>query len=140
MRSGIKVIFIAAAFTLVGIGLAESLVPCAAEAASERLQFVQNAVGAVNCMRIGTDVDASWDGIQAPARATGLRSFYQSGAWFNDPDCLVVRPPLSLDEARVWTAIVALSGGMALLSDDLPRLPAVVGAHRLSERLGSGLG
>jgi hypothetical protein len=84
---------------------------------------LQHAVGAVNGMRIGTDVDASWNGIQAPARATGLRSFYHRGVWFNDPDCLVVRPPLSLDEARVWTAIVALSGGMALLSDDLPRLP-----------------
>ena len=85
---------------------------------------LQHAVGAVNGMRIGTDVDASWDGIQAPARATAVRSFYHRGVWFNDPDCLVVRPPLSLDEARVWTAIVALSGGMALLSDHLPRLPA----------------
>lgn len=85
---------------------------------------LQHAVGAVNGMRIGTDVDASWSGIQAPARATALRSFYHRGAWFNDPDCLVVRPPLSLEEARVWTAIVALSGGMALLSDDLRHLPA----------------
>lgn len=84
---------------------------------------LQHAVGAVSGMRIGTDVDASWDGIQAPTRATALRRFYHRGAWFNDPDCLVVRPPLSLDEARVWTTIVALSGGMALLSDDLPRLP-----------------
>ena len=85
---------------------------------------LQHAVGAVNGMRIGSDVDATWDGIQAPARATALRGFYHRGVWFNDPDCLVVRPPLSLDEARVWTAIVALSGGMTLLSDDLPRLPA----------------
>jgi hypothetical protein len=84
---------------------------------------LQHAVGAVNGMRIGADVDATWGGIQAPARATALRSFYHRGAWFNDPDCLVVRPPLSLDEARVWTSIVALSGGTALLSDDLSRLP-----------------
>jgi hypothetical protein len=84
---------------------------------------LQHASGAVNGMRIGTDVDATWHGVQAPARATALRSFYQRGAWFNDPDCLVARPPLSLDEARVWTSVVALSGGMALLSDDLPRLP-----------------
>jgi hypothetical protein len=84
---------------------------------------LQHAVGAVNAMRIGADVDATWGGIQAPARATALRSFYHRGTWLNDPDCLVVRPPLSLDEARLWTSIVALSGGMALLSDDLPRLP-----------------
>jgi hypothetical protein len=84
---------------------------------------LQHATGAVNGMRIGADVDATWNGVQAPARATALRSFYHRGAWFNDPDCLVARPPLSVDEARVWTSIVALAGGMALLSDDLPRLP-----------------
>lgn len=84
---------------------------------------LQHAIGAVNGMRIGRDVDASWNGLWEPARATALRAFYQRGAWYNDPDCLVVRPPLGLEEARVWTSIVALSGGMTFLSDDLPRLP-----------------
>ena len=36
---------------------------------------LQHAVGLVNCMRIGPDVDASWSGIQPPVRAAGLRSF-----------------------------------------------------------------
>jgi hypothetical protein len=85
---------------------------------------LQHAVGIVNGMRIGGDVDASWGGIQEPARAAALRSFYHRATWFNDPDCLVVRPPLSLDEARVWASIVAVSGGMTLFSDDLPKLPA----------------
>jgi melibiase-like protein len=85
---------------------------------------LQHAVGVVNGMRIGGDVDASWGGIQTPARAAGLRSFYHRTTWFNDPDCLVVRPPLTLDEARVWASIVAVSGGMTLFSDDLPQLPA----------------
>lgn len=84
---------------------------------------LQHAVGMVNGMRIGGDVDASWGGIQGPARAAALRSFYHRTTWFNDPDCLVVRPPLSPDEARVWASIVAVSGGMTLFSDDLPKLP-----------------
>src|SRR5207302_308521 len=77
----------------------------------------------VNGMRIGTDVDASCGGIQAPARAAGFRSFYHRAAWLNDPDCLLVRPPLSAAEAQVWTAIVAVCGGVTVLSDNLPKLP-----------------
>jgi len=75
-------------------------------------------------MRIGADVDASWGGIQAPARAAGLRSFYHRAVWLNDADCLVARPPLTLDEARVWASVVAASGGVTVLSDNLPKLPA----------------
>jgi hypothetical protein len=85
---------------------------------------LQHAAGLVNGMRIGEDVGASWGGIQAPARAAALRSFYHRSVWLNDPDCLVVRPPLTLDEARVWASIVAASGGMNILSDNLPTLPA----------------
>jgi Melibiase len=84
---------------------------------------LQHAVGAVDGMRIGEDVEASWEGIQGPARAAARREFYHRAAWFNDPDCLVVRPPLSLDEARVWAAIVAISGGCTVWSDDLRELP-----------------
>jgi hypothetical protein len=85
---------------------------------------LQHAAGLVNGMRIGADVDASWGGIQGPARAAALRSFYHRAVWLNDPDCLVVRSPLALDEARVWASVVAASGGTNLLSDNLPKLPA----------------
>ena len=85
---------------------------------------LQHAAGLVDGMRIGEDVYPSWAGIQAPARAAALRSFYHRSVWLNDPDCLVVRPPLTLDEARVWASVVAVSGGMTILSDNLPKLPA----------------
>jgi hypothetical protein len=85
---------------------------------------LQHAAGIVDGMRVGADVGASWGGIQGPARAAALRTFYHRAAWLNDPDCLVVRPPLTLDEARVWASVVAASGGMALLSDNLPQLAA----------------
>ena len=83
---------------------------------------LQHAVGYVNGMRIGGDVEASWGGVQAPARAAALRSFYHRATWLNDPDCLLVRPPLSATEAQVWSTLVALSGGITLFSDDLPKL------------------
>ena len=84
---------------------------------------LQHATGAVNGMRIGGNVDASWGGIQGPARAAARRRFYHRGIWYNDPDCLVVRPPLTPAEARVWTTLIALSGGMTVFSDNLPTLP-----------------
>jgi hypothetical protein len=83
---------------------------------------LQHAVGYVNGMRIGADVDASWGGLQAPARAAALRRFYHRGAWLNDPDCLLARPPLSLGEAQAWASVVALSGGLTVFSDNLPKL------------------
>ena len=84
---------------------------------------LQHAVGLVNGMRIAPDVAASWGGLQPAARAAGLRSFYQRSAWLNDPDCLVVRPPLTPAEARAWASLVAVTGGLTLFSDNLPKLP-----------------
>ena len=83
---------------------------------------LQHSVGFVNGMRIGPDGDTGWDGIQAPARAAALRSFYHRGVWLNDPDTLTVGPPLSLAEAQLWTSIVAVSGDITVLSDDLMNL------------------
>lgn len=85
---------------------------------------LQHSQGLFDGMRIGQDVDASWDGIQPGVRAALLRAGLHRHAWLNDPDALVVREPLTLDEARGWASVVALSGGMTLASDDLPRLPA----------------
>ncbi len=84
---------------------------------------LQHSVGLVNAMRIGPDVGASWAGIQPSARAAGLRSFYHRSTWLNDPDCLVVRPSLPRAAAELWASLVAVTGGLTLLSDDLPKLP-----------------
>ncbi|HEX9563112.1 MAG TPA: alpha-galactosidase, partial [Gemmatimonadaceae bacterium] len=99
-----------------GLGTEAFLLGCGAP--------LQQAAGLVDGMRIGEDVEASWSGIQPPARAAALRSFYHRSIWLNDPDCVVVRPPLTLDEARVWASVVAVSGGMTIFSDNLPKLPA----------------
>jgi hypothetical protein len=81
------------------------------------------SVGFVDGMRIGPDVGTTWTGVLPAAAATAIRYFYHNNVWFNDPDCLVVREPLTLDQARVWASIVGISGQMNLLSDDLPEVP-----------------
>jgi alpha-galactosidase len=99
-------------------------------------------VGVVDGMRIGPDVEPSWglpphhQGVPAgyeatpPStrngyRATLARSFLHRRFWLNDPDCLMLRhTATSLQPAAVetWARTVALSGGMALVSDDLALL------------------
>ena len=85
---------------------------------------LQHAAGLVSGLRVGPDVAPTWGGLQAPARAAGLRSFYHRATWVNDPASLIARAPLQLSEARVWTSLVALAGGATLLGDDLTKLPA----------------
>jgi len=83
-----------------------------------------SSVGYVDGMRIGGDVYASWDGVTPCVNAAAQRFFYHNTVWYNDPDCLVVRDPLTIDQARAWASVVALSGQMDLLSDKLPALPS----------------
>src|SRR5439155_24127655 len=73
--------------------------------------------------RVGTEGAAGRGGVRAPAPAAGLRSFYRRAPWLNAPDSLAVRPPLSASEAQAWAALVAVSGGLTLFSDNLPKLP-----------------
>lgn len=83
---------------------------------------LQHALGLVDGMRIGADIDASFGGIQVGVRAALQRAHLHRRAWLNDPDALVVREPLTLGEARMWATATALSGGMTVASDRLERL------------------
>jgi alpha-galactosidase len=99
------------------------------------------AVGLVDGMRIGPDVAPWWHRIgdrppvvgyegSEPATAhawrnTLSRSFLHRRLWLNDPDCLMLRTDgtgLDADQVRAWALAVGVSGGMALVSDDLARL------------------
>jgi len=58
-------------------------------------------------------------------RLTLQRNWMHMRWWANDPDCLIVRDTdTSLDEAetRFLATGIALSGGMVVASDDLPKL------------------
>ena len=90
------------------------------------------AVGLVDAMRVGPDVKALWsDGpnpsVKHAMRLTLQRNWMHNRWWVNDPDCLIVRETdTALDEAEVrfLATGIALSGGMVVASDDLPKLSA----------------
>lgn len=98
-------------------------------------------VGVVDGMRIGADVGPWWhvpDQAHRPAghaggepatvnawRNTLSRSFVHRRLWINDPDCLMLRTDktqLDAEQVRAWALAVGVSGGMALVSDDLSLL------------------
>ncbi len=58
-----------------------------------------------------------WGGFNVSLQAT-LRNYYLHNiVWYCDPDVLVVRSPLTLDQARVWATLQRLTG-QALMSSD----------------------
>jgi alpha-galactosidase len=94
-------------------------------------------VGLVDGMRIGPDVDPNWHPIwrhdlssvstKNALRNVVTRAPFHGRLWANDPDCLLVRErgqdmDLVLNEMRTLAALVALSGGLTLNSDDLSRI------------------
>jgi alpha-galactosidase len=102
-----------------------------------------NVVGVVDGNRIGPDVAPSWPieakteplagyrGSQPSTRNawfnTAARSFMHRRLWLNDPDCLMLRnaeTELTAEQMRTWAQAVGVSGGMALVSDDLALVDA----------------
>jgi 2-hydroxy-3-keto-5-methylthiopentenyl-1-phosphate phosphatase len=97
------------------------------------------AVGIVDGMRIGPDVAPHWaapkDGIPGlesvvPATRTAIQSIVHRAwmhrrLWLNDPDCLMARrseTQLTPEESRCLADAIAATGGMVLVSDDVPLL------------------
>jgi alpha-galactosidase len=113
-------------------------------------------VGVVDGMRIGADVAPWWhpqpDQYRPPGhlggepatvnawRNTLSRSFMHRQLWLNDPDCLMLRAEktkLEPEQMRAWALAVGVSGGMALVSDDLALLGPAARA-RLDEVVALG--
>jgi hypothetical protein len=76
-------------------------------------------VGLMNGSRIGADVLPNWDGFKFAVRATMEYYFLHNIAWYTDPDVLVVRSPLPLEQARAWATLQGLTGQSLLTSDRL---------------------
>ena len=73
--------------------------------------------GIMNGSRTGGDIVLGWGGFQVALQAT-LQYFYLHNiAWYSDPDVILVRTPLTLDQARAWATLQGLTG-QALLSGD----------------------
>jgi|GEM_PF-5241424 hypothetical protein len=76
------------------------------------------SIGLFNGMRIGSDVSTSWEAVSKAAMNTATRRFTNNTWWQNDPDALVARSPLSLNQARAWATVTAFSGGSLMLGDN----------------------
>ncbi len=98
-------------------------------------------IGVVDGMRIGPDVAPHWypgEEEWAPVgyrdtrpstrngwQSTVARSFMHRRLWLNDPDCLMLRTDateMTAEQVQAWAECVAVSGGMAIVSDDLALL------------------
>jgi alpha-galactosidase len=101
-----------------------------------------SALGIVDAMRIGSDVDVRWqpsykgisfyfqDEPDMPSARNAIQNSLTRAPlhkrwWINDPDCLLLRADteLTLAEVQSLAAVIAFTGGSLLLSDDLSRLP-----------------
>lgn len=87
------------------------------------------AMGIAQSARLGGDVvgdgePPSFRGVRTAL--AGMRQGYYTNniAWYTDPDVLVVRPPLTRDEARTWATVLGLTGQLLMLGDDMATLPA----------------
>lgn len=102
---------------------------------------LSHVVGVVDGNRIGSDVAPSWPvepttdplpgyvesqpSTMNAWRNTAARAFMHRRLWLNDPDCLMLRSEhtaLGTEAAATWARAVGVSGGMALVSDDLSLL------------------
>lgn len=100
------------------------------------------AVGLVDGMRIGPDTAPHWEPLRI-ARIPGLeptvpagrnalrntlaRAWMHRRLWLNDPDCLMTRSrdsQLTREEVRALAISIAVTGGMTIVSDDVPGLGA----------------
>ena len=75
-------------------------------------------LGIMNGSRTGGDVVLGWTGgFTTALRATMQQYYLHNIAWYCDPDVMLVRSPLTLDQARAWATLQGLTG-QALMSSD----------------------
>jgi len=91
---------------------------------AQNFRSMGGAMGLIDAMRIGPDTGADWGAI-LPNFHLGTRLYFlHNRVWHNDPDCLMVREPLTLTQARSFASWIAVSGSLNLVSEWLPGLPA----------------
>jgi len=90
---------------------------------AQNMRTLGASIGLLDGMRVGRDIGPNLDQI-LPCAQMGSRLYFLNGkVWHNDPDCLMLRPPLTLDQARAWGTWIAIAGQMNVVSEWLPGLP-----------------
>ncbi|MBI4535556.1 MAG: NPCBM/NEW2 domain-containing protein [Ignavibacteriae bacterium] len=75
------------------------------------------AAGILNGSRTGGDVVPGWSGFMAALDATMRYAYLHNIVWYSDPDVMLVRSPLRIDQARVWATLQGLTGQAMMASD-----------------------
>ena len=102
---------------------------------------IGESVGIFDAIRISADIawstsdpghPGTWAIIRNAAQSAVLRSPFHEKVFINDPDALLVRDfltencndgvALTLEEARMWATVIAMSGGHVLINEELERL------------------
>lgn len=79
-------------------------------------------IGYMNGSRTGADVVLGWQGFKIALRATMQYYFLHNIVWYADPDVMLLRAPLTLDQARAWATLQGLTGQALMSSDRLTDL------------------
>ena len=79
--------------------------------------------GIMNGSRTGGDVVLGWSGFREALSTTMKWYFLHNFVWYCDPDVMLLRSPLSLDQARAWATLFGMTGQALMASDRLPDLP-----------------
>ncbi|MBN1388477.1 MAG: NPCBM/NEW2 domain-containing protein, partial [Bacteroidales bacterium] len=79
-------------------------------------------MGIMDGSRTGGDVVLGWSGFNVALMPT-MRYYYQHNiVWYTDPDVMMLRQPLTLQQAQVWATLQGLTGQALMTSDRLPDL------------------
>ncbi len=81
------------------------------------------AVGLCEGIRTGGDVFHSWEGMQPAVTATLQWLYLNTIACYTDPDVVMVRDPLTPDQARLWATLLGVTGQLLMASDQMYDLP-----------------
>ncbi len=73
--------------------------------------------GIMNGSRTGSDVLLGWSGFKEALSATMKHYFLHNIVWYCDPDVMLLRSPLTLDQARAWATLQGLTGQALMASD-----------------------
>jgi hypothetical protein len=90
---------------------------------AQNMRTMGASIGLVDGMRVGPDIKADWGAVVRCARPATWLYFWNGRVWHNDPDCLMLREPLTIENGQAWASWIALSGQMNLVSEWLPGLP-----------------
>lgn len=75
-------------------------------------------VGIMNGSRTGGDVVLDWaGGFMLAMRATMQNYYLHNIVWYTDADTMLLRSPLTLEQARAWATLQGLTGQAIMASD-----------------------